>query len=114
MAATGEIDLSAAARFNGHIEVAARNSEGLGRYLGRLGAEEAVAALLDGRALDLGADVSSTAADLSLRNLRLTLGPCGSPATPPIPARNRGTAGGWRRRLRPAASTSPNCPLPDA
>ncbi len=74
MAATGEIDLSAAARFNGHIEVAARNSEGLGRYLGRLGAEEAVAALLDGRALDLGADVSSTAADLSLRNLRLTLG----------------------------------------
>ncbi|SFL16985.1 AsmA-like C-terminal region [Methylorubrum salsuginis] len=74
VAATGEIDLSAAARFNGHIEVAARNSEGLGRYLGRLGAEEAVAALLDGRALDLGADVSSTAADLSLRNLRLTLG----------------------------------------
>ncbi|WP_342150060.1 AsmA family protein [Methylorubrum sp. SB2] len=74
IAATGEIDLSTAARFNGHIDVAARNSEGLGRYLGRLGAEEAVAALLDGRALELGADVSSTAADLSLRNLRLGLG----------------------------------------
>ena len=75
VAATGEIDLSASARFTGHLDVAARNSEGLGRYLGRLGAEDSVAALLDGRALDLSADLSSTAADLSLRNLRLALGP---------------------------------------
>ena len=75
VAATGEIDLSASARFTGHLDVAARNSEGFGRYLARLGAEDAVAALLDGRPLDLSADLSSTAADLSLRNLRLALGP---------------------------------------
>jgi hypothetical protein len=75
VAATGEIDLSASARFTGHLDIAARNSEGLGRYVARLGAEDAVASLLDGRALDLSADLSSTAADLSLRNLRLALGP---------------------------------------
>ncbi len=75
VSATGEIDLSASARFTGHLDIAARNSEGLGRYLGRLGAEDAVASLLDGRTLDLGADLSSTATDLSLRNLRLALGP---------------------------------------
>jgi hypothetical protein len=75
VSATGEIDLSASARFTGHLDIAARNSEGLGRYLGRLGAQDAVASLLDGRALDLGVDLSSTAADLSLRNLRLALGP---------------------------------------
>ena len=74
VAATGEIDLSTSARFTGHLDIAARNSEGLGRYLARLGAEDAVASLLDGRPLDLSADLSSTAADLSLRNLRLALG----------------------------------------
>ncbi|WP_232629826.1 AsmA family protein [Methylobacterium sp. Leaf118] len=74
VSATGEIDLSASARFTGHLSVAARNSEGFGRYLGRLGAEESVAAVLDGRAFELAADLSSAASDLSLHNLRLTLG----------------------------------------
>ena len=74
VAATGEADLSGSPRFTGHIDVAARNSEGLGRYLGRIGAEESVAAILDGRAFDLGTDLSAAGGDLSLRNLRLALG----------------------------------------
>ena len=74
VSATGEIDLSASLRFTGHLAVAARNSEGFGRYLGRLGAEESVAAVLDGRAFEIAADLSSAATDLSMHNLRLTLG----------------------------------------
>ncbi len=74
VAATGEAELSGSPRFTGHIDIAARNSEGLGRYLGRLGAEESVAAILDGRALELGTDLSAAGGDLSLRNLRLALG----------------------------------------
>ncbi|MGX5775311.1 AsmA family protein [Methylorubrum zatmanii] len=74
VAATGEAELSGAPRFSGHVEIAARNSEGLGRYLGRIGAAESLAAILDGRALDLGTDLSAAGADLSVRNLRLALG----------------------------------------
>ncbi|MEH3117182.1 MAG: AsmA family protein [Methylorubrum populi] len=74
VSATGEAELSASPRFSGHLDVAARNSEGLGRYLGRIGAEETLAAILDGRAFELGTDLSAASTDLSLRNLRLTLG----------------------------------------
>ena len=74
VAATGEAELSGSPRFTGHVDVAARNSEGLGRYLGRIGAEESVAAILDGRAFELGTDLSAAGGDLSLRNLRLALG----------------------------------------
>lgn len=74
VAATGEVELSGAPRFSGHVDVAARNSEALGRYLGRIGAEETVTAILDGRAFDLGTDLSAAGGELSLRNLRLALG----------------------------------------
>lgn len=74
VAATGEAELSGAPRFTGHLDVAARNSEALGRYLGRIGAEASVAAILDGRAFELGTDLSAAGGDLSLRNLRLALG----------------------------------------
>ncbi|CAO4165926.1 AsmA family protein [Methylorubrum aminovorans] len=74
VAATGEAELSGSPRFTGHVDVAARNSEGLGRFLGRIGAEQSVAAILDGRAFELGTDLSAAGGDLSLRNLRLALG----------------------------------------
>ncbi len=74
ISATGEAELSGAPRFTGHIDLAARDSEGLGRYLGRIGAEESLAAILDGRAFELGTDLSAAGGDLSLRNLRLALG----------------------------------------
>ncbi|CAO4177693.1 AsmA protein [Methylorubrum populi] len=74
VAATGEAELSGAPRFSGHVEIAARNSEALGRYLGRIGAAESLAAILDGRAVDLGTDLSAAGTDVSLRNLRLALG----------------------------------------
>ncbi|SOR26613.1 conserved protein of unknown function [Methylorubrum extorquens] len=74
VAATGEAELSGSPRFTGHIDVATRNSEALGRYLGRIGAEESVTAILDGRAFEIGTDLSAAGTDLSLRNLRLALG----------------------------------------
>ncbi|MEG9502567.1 MAG: AsmA family protein [Methylorubrum extorquens] len=74
VAATGEAELLGSPRFTGHIDVATRNSEALGRYLGRIGAEESVTAILDGRAFEIGTDLSAAGTDLSLRNLRLALG----------------------------------------
>nr|WP_301302298.1 AsmA family protein [Methylorubrum extorquens] len=74
VAVTGEAELSGSPRFTGHIDVATRNSEALGRYLGRIGAEESVTAILDGRAFEIGTDLSAAGTDLSLRNLRLALG----------------------------------------
>lgn len=74
LAATGEIELAGSPRFSGHVDLSARNSEALGRYLGRIGAEETVTAILDGRAFDLGTDLSAAGGELSLRNLRFALG----------------------------------------
>lgn len=74
VSATGEAELSGSPRFSGHLDAAARDSEGLGRYLGRIGAAAAVATVLDGRAFELGTDLSAASTDLSLRDLRLMLG----------------------------------------
>ena len=62
-------------RLTGPVALAAPNSEGLGRFLRRLGAEGPLVATLDGRPVEAAADVSAAAGSLSLRNLRLALGP---------------------------------------
>lgn len=72
--ASGEVDVAPSARFNGHLDVDAGHSEGLGRYLRHLGAEGPALALLDGRPVRVAADVSAATSEVSLQNLRVTLG----------------------------------------
>lgn len=71
---SGEVDVAPEPRFNGHVDLDAANTDGLGRYLQRLGAEGPALALLDGRAIQAATDLSAASGDVSLRNLRLTLG----------------------------------------
>ncbi|GJE56162.1 MULTISPECIES: AsmA family protein [Methylobacterium] len=74
VAASGELDVAAAPRFNGHLEIDAANSEGLGRYLRRLGVEGPALALLDGRPVQAATELSAAKSDLSLKGLRFVLG----------------------------------------
>ncbi|MDP4021431.1 AsmA-like C-terminal region-containing protein [Methylobacterium sp. NEAU 140] len=73
LTASGQVE-TAPFRFTGPAALAAPRSDALGRYLGRLGAEGPLVAVLDGRPVEAAADLSASAADLSLRNLRLALG----------------------------------------
>ena len=75
LAASGTFETVPAPRFTGPVSLSAPRSDGFGRYLRRLGLESPALALLDGRAVEAGADVSADAAAFSLRNLRLGLGP---------------------------------------
>ncbi|MGX9983895.1 AsmA family protein [Methylobacterium fujisawaense] len=74
VAASGQVE-TAPLRFTGPVALTAPDSEALGRYLRRLGAEGPLVALLDGRTVEAAADLSAAATGLSLRNLRLGLGP---------------------------------------
>jgi hypothetical protein len=74
LTASGEIDTAGAPRFNGQLSVEAPDSEGIGRYLRKLGLEGPAVAVLDGQPIQATADVSVAAPTLSLRNLRLSLG----------------------------------------
>ncbi|WP_335645538.1 AsmA family protein [Methylobacterium durans] len=74
LAASGEIDTEPSPRFNGEVSLRAASSDGLGRYLRKLGLGGPVVAVMDGRPIQASADVSATAPDFSLRNLRLDLG----------------------------------------
>lgn len=71
---SGEIEVAPALRFNGHVGLDAARTDGLGRYLGRLGLEGPALAALDGRPLRTTSDLIASASDVSLRNLRLSLG----------------------------------------
>lgn len=73
LTASGEVE-GAPLRLTGPVAVAAPQSDALGRLLGRLGVGGPLAGLLDGRPIDIAADVSASAADLSLRNLRAGFG----------------------------------------
>ena len=72
--ATGELDVAPAARFNGRLDVEAASSEGLGRYLRRLGLEGPAVAALDGRPVQAASDLTASRDEVALRNLRLALG----------------------------------------
>ncbi|MCE4224423.1 AsmA family protein [Methylobacterium sp. C25] len=72
--ASGEFDVSTSPRFTGHLAVDAASSEGFGRYLHRFGIEGPALSLLDGRPVQVVADVEAAANDLSLKGLRLSLG----------------------------------------
>ncbi|MCJ2048056.1 AsmA family protein [Methylobacterium sp. J-078] len=74
LGASGEIDTTGGLRFSGHLSLDTPASDGLGRYLRRLGLEGPAVAVLDGRPVQLGTDLSVAAPSLSLRNLRLNLG----------------------------------------
>ncbi|WP_457106869.1 AsmA protein [Methylobacterium sp. P5_C11] len=73
LSASGQVE-TAPLRFTGPVALAAPDSEALGRYLRRLGAEGPLVALLDGRRVEAAADLSAATTGLSLRNLRLALG----------------------------------------
>ncbi|GEP05726.1 AsmA family protein [Methylobacterium oxalidis] len=74
LAASGEIDTEPSPRFNGEVSLRTASSDGLGRYLRKLGLGGPVIAVMDGRPIQASADVSAAAPDLSFRNLRLDLG----------------------------------------
>lgn len=71
--ASGEIE-GAPLRLTGPVAVAAPQSDALGRLLHRLGLGGPLVGLLDGRPIDIAADVSASSTDLSLRNLRAGFG----------------------------------------
>lgn len=74
LTASGTLEVAPAPHFNGPVTLSAPRSEGLGRYLGKLGLEGPAVAVLDGRPVAASATVSAAAATLSLSNLDLTLG----------------------------------------
>jgi hypothetical protein len=74
LSASGQVE-TAPLRFSGPVALAAPDSEALGRYLRRLGAEGPLVALFDGRKVEAAADLSAAGTGLSLRNMRLGLGP---------------------------------------
>ncbi|WP_336487312.1 AsmA family protein [Methylobacterium nigriterrae] len=74
LAGSGEIDTEPGPRFTGEVSLAAPASDGLGRYLRRLGLEGPWISILDGRPVEVSADVSAASPDFSVRNLRLSLG----------------------------------------
>ncbi|TXN54261.1 AsmA protein, partial [Methylobacterium sp. WL6] len=68
-------------------------SDGLGRYLRRLGLDGPPTALLDGRPVEVSAEVSAAGTAFSLRNLRLALGEAqvtGNARYTPAEGRTRG------------------------
>ncbi|MGU3361090.1 AsmA family protein [Methylobacterium sp. M6A4_1b] len=74
LGASGEIDTEAGARFTGHLSLDTPASDGLGRYLRRLGLEGPAVTVMDGRPVQLTTDLSVAAGTVSLRTLRLGLG----------------------------------------
>ncbi|MCJ2108846.1 AsmA family protein [Methylobacterium sp. E-041] len=91
--ASGEIDTDPSPRFTGPVALAAPASDGLGRYLRRLGLDGPPTALLDGRPVEVSAEVSAAGTAFSLRNLRLALGEAqvtGNARYTPAEGRTRG------------------------
>ena len=73
LTASGEFDTDPGPRFTGPVALSAPASDGLGRYLRRLGLDGSPIALLDGRPVEVSAEVSAAGGSYSLRNLRLAL-----------------------------------------
>ncbi|HEV7439549.1 MAG TPA: AsmA family protein [Methylobacterium sp.] len=74
LAGNGEIDTEPGPRFTGQVSLKAAASDGVGRYLRKLGFEGPLVSVLDGRPVEASTDLSAAAPDFSLRNLRLRLG----------------------------------------
>lgn len=87
-------------RLSGPVALSAPDSEALGRYLRRLGVEGPLTALLDGRRIEAAADLSAAAASLSLRNLRLGLGPARITGNARYTAAEAGARGHFEAQLR--------------
>lgn len=74
LTASGEVDTQPSPRFTGAVSLEASASDGLGRYLRKLGLGGPAVAVMDGRPIQAAADLSAASPSLSLRNLRLSLG----------------------------------------
>ncbi|MER2197281.1 AsmA family protein [Methylobacterium brachiatum] len=96
---TGQIE-AAPFRLTGPVALTAPDSEPLGRYLRRLGLEGPLTALLDGRRIEAAADLSAAASSLSLRNLRLGLGPARITGNARYTAAEAGARGRFDAQIR--------------
>ena len=74
LTASGEVDTQPTLRFTGPVSLEAAASDGLGRYLAKLGLGGPAIAVMDGRPIQVTTDLSAATSSLSLRNLRLALG----------------------------------------
>lgn len=74
LTASGEVDTQPALRFTGNVSLDAAASDGFGRYLRKFGLGGPAVAVMDGRPIQVSADVSTASPSSSLRNLRLSLG----------------------------------------
>jgi hypothetical protein len=96
---SGQVE-TAPLRVTGPVALTAPDSEALGRYLRRLGLEGPLAGLFDGRRIEAAADVSAAASSLSLRNLRLALGPARVTGNARYTAPEPGTRGRFEAQIR--------------
>ncbi|MFB0487592.1 hypothetical protein ABIE45_000178 [Methylobacterium sp. OAE515] len=96
---SGQVE-TAPFRLTGPVVLSAPDSEALGRYLRRLGLDGPLTVLLDGRRIEAAADVSADAASLSLRNLRLGLGPARITGNARYTAAETGTRGRFEAQIR--------------
>ncbi len=96
---SGQIE-AAPFRLTGPVALTAPDSEPLGRYLRRLGLEGPLTALLDGRRVEAAADLSAAASSLSLRNLRLGLGPARITGNARYTAAEPGSRGRFDAQIR--------------
>ncbi|WP_313900804.1 AsmA-like C-terminal region-containing protein [Methylobacterium sp. J-077] len=96
---SGQIE-AAPFRLTGPVALTAADSDPLGRYLRRLGLEGPLAALLDGRRVEAAADLSAAASSLSLRNLRLGLGPARITGNARYTAAEAGARGRFDAQIR--------------
>ncbi|MCJ2091854.1 AsmA protein [Methylobacterium sp. J-072] len=96
---SGQIE-AAPFRLTGPVALTAADSDPLGRYLRRLGLEGPLTALLDGRRIEAAADLSAAASSLSLRNLRLGLGPARITGNARYTAAEAGARGRFDAQIR--------------
>ena len=99
LSASGQIE-TAPLRLTGPVSLTAPDSDALGRYLRRLGLEGPLPALLDGRRVEAAAELSAAADSLSLRDLRLTLGPARITGNARYTAAEAGARGRFEAQIR--------------
>nr|WP_204262862.1 AsmA family protein [Methylobacterium sp. BTF04] len=71
---SGIVDTASAPRFTGHVSLDTPASDGIGRYLAKLGFAGPAVAVMDGQPIQAATDLSADTASLSFTNLRLALG----------------------------------------
>ncbi|MCJ2020284.1 AsmA protein [Methylobacterium sp. E-065] len=99
LSVSGQVE-TAPFRLTGPVALVAPDSEALGRYLRRLGVEGPLTALLDGRRIEAAADLSADPASLSLRNLRVALGPARITGNARYTAAEAGVRGRFDAQIR--------------